>query len=255
VKRMLRRWRWYGCTLLFTISGETESLGSNNIMGQWLKAIGGYSIEQVDNYPSGVSAFGIFSTLTAAIITDSIPGQPRWPVLVYMAFCCIVGAICILVWNSPTGLKFFGYYLAAGSYAGQATTFSWANQICFDDDQERAITLASMNMFNNVVNAWWPLLFYAATDAPRFTKGMITLICVSVATLAITAVVWWLERREKRAMGVAMGDAVNDVEKRRMEGDIDAEGDNRGDAGDGEEKEKEHPEEEVGDSKDDHESQ
>ena len=104
-------------------------------MGQWLKAIGGYTVEQIgehfvreheanlsanlsvpsllrfitDNYPSGVSAFGIFSTLSAAIITDSLPGQPRWPVLVYMAFCCIVGAICILVWSSPTGLKFFGY--------------------------------------------------------------------------------------------------------------------------------------------------
>lgn len=52
-------------------------------------------------------------------------------------------------------------------------------------------------MFNNVINAWWPLLFYAAPDAPKFTKGMITLICVSVATLGVTALVWWLERREK----------------------------------------------------------
>lgn len=76
------------------------------------------------------------------MITDSLPGQPRWPVLVYMALCCIVGAICILVWSSPVGLKFFGFCeyqtrirwanclsevqldLAAGSYAGQATTFS-----------------------------------------------------------------------------------------------------------------------------------
>ncbi|KAG5340995.1 hypothetical protein C0989_012369 [Termitomyces sp. Mn162] len=54
-----------------------------------------------------------------------------------------------------------------------------------------------MNMWNNVVNAWWPLLFYKATDAPRFTKGMIAMICVSVATLWITWVVWYLERREK----------------------------------------------------------
>jgi len=257
VKRMLRRWRWYGCTLLFTISGETESLGSNNIMGQWLKSIGGYTVEQIDNYPSGVSAFGIFSTLLAATITDLLPGQPRWPVLVYMAICCVVGAICILVWSSPTGAKFFGYYLAAGSYAGQATTFSWANQICFDDDQERAITLASMNMFNNVLNAWWPLVFYPATDAPRFQKGMITLICVSVATLLITFLVWAFERKEKimrrGSDAVMQGDEEEHVrrgEEKRGEksGQSDPEGSERIRRSSGESAKVEHEDREGGES-------
>ena len=53
-------------------------------------------------------------------------------------------------------------------------------------------------MWNNVVNAWWPLLFYPATDAPRFHKGMITMICTCAATLCVTALVWYLERREVR---------------------------------------------------------
>ena len=53
-------------------------------------------------------------------------------------------------------------------------------------------------MWNNAINAWWPLLFYAATDAPRFRKGMIAMICTCVATLGVTALVWWLERREHR---------------------------------------------------------
>ncbi|KAG5725367.1 Pantothenate transporter liz1 [Termitomyces sp. T112] len=194
-RRVLTRWRWYGCSLLFAISGETESFGSNNLMGQWLKAIGGYSVEQIDFYPSGATAVAIVSTLICATWTDYT--AKRWPVLVYMSVACITASICILVWSSPTGLKFFAYYIASASYAGQATTFAWANQICSDDDQERGIVLASMNMWNNVVNAWWPLLFYKATDAPRFTKGMIAMICVSVATLWITWVVWYLERREK----------------------------------------------------------
>ncbi|KAG8218791.1 major facilitator superfamily domain-containing protein, partial [Butyriboletus roseoflavus] len=141
-KRVLTRWRWYGCSLLFAISGETESFGSNNLMGQWLSAVGGYSVEQVDYYPSGVTAFGIVSTLVCATWTDYT--RTRWPVLVYMSFCCTTAAICILVWSSPTGLKFFAYYIAGAAYSGQATTFAWANQICADDDQERAIVLASM---------------------------------------------------------------------------------------------------------------
>lgn len=54
------------------------------------------------------------------------------------------------------------------------------------------------SMWNNVINAWWPLVFYPATDAPRFTKGMWAMIGVSVATLFVTWLVWYLERREKR---------------------------------------------------------
>lgn len=48
------------------------------------------------------------------------------------------------------------------------------------------------------MNAWWPLLFYKATDAPRFRTGMITMICTCVATLFVTAGVWYFERREHR---------------------------------------------------------
>lgn len=53
-------------------------------------------------------------------------------------------------------------------------------------------------MWNNVVNAWWPLVFYPATDAPKFTKGMWAMIGVSIATLGVTWLVYKLERREWR---------------------------------------------------------
>ncbi|KZT12858.1 MFS general substrate transporter [Laetiporus sulphureus 93-53] len=197
-RRVLSRWRWYGCSLLFAVSGETESFGSNNLMGQWLAAIGGYSVEEIDYYPCGVTALGIASTLVCATWTDATRSRARWPVLVYMSLAVIVASICLLVWSSPTGLKFFAYYLAGASYTGQATTFAWANQICYDDDQERAIVLASMNMWNNAINAWWPLIFYPATDAPRFHKGMWAMIGTGLATLLVTFFVWYMERREKR---------------------------------------------------------
>ena len=53
-------------------------------------------------------------------------------------------------------------------------------------------------MWNNAVNAWWPLLFYPATDAPRFQKGMIAMICTCAATLGVTWLVWYLDRRDWR---------------------------------------------------------
>jgi len=51
-------------------------------------------------------------------------------------------------------------------------------------------------MWNNVVNAWWSIVFYPATDAPQFHKGMIAMLCVSIATLGATYLVYRLEQRE-----------------------------------------------------------
>ncbi|KAM5534921.1 hypothetical protein V8D89_011476 [Ganoderma adspersum] len=222
VKRVLGSWRWYGCSLLFAISGETESFGSNNLMGQWMKAIGGFTVPQIDNYPSGMTAFAIASTLVCATWTDATRSRARWPVLVYMCACTITASIILLVWRVPVGAKFFAWYLAGASYAGQATTFAWANQICTDDHAARGVVLASMNMWNNVLNAWWPLVFYPATDAPRFTKGAWAMIGTSIATLGVTWAVWFLERREKRLR--ARWDRAGDGEKsdvRRRSQEVD----------------------------------
>lgn len=54
-----------------------------------------------------------------------------------------------------------------------------------------------LSMWNNVVNAWWQLVFYPATDAPRFNKGAIAMLAVCVATLLVTYLVWYLEQRER----------------------------------------------------------
>ena len=51
-------------------------------------------------------------------------------------------------------------------------------------------------MWNNFVNAWWSLVFYPASDAPKFRKGMIAMIAICIATLLVTYLVYYLERRE-----------------------------------------------------------
>lgn len=98
----------------------------------------------LDFYPLGLTAFGIASTLICSSLTDATHNRARWPVLVYFSICCIISSICLVIWKDPTSLKFFAWYISGASYAGQATTFAWANQICADDDVERGVVLASM---------------------------------------------------------------------------------------------------------------
>lgn len=183
-----------------------------------------------DNYPSGATAFAIVSTLVCATWTDATRSRARWPVLVYMAACTTLASILLLVHTLPRGAHFFAWVLAGASYAGQATTFAWANQICADDHAARGVVLASMNMWNNVVNAWWPLVFYPATHAPWFVRGMWAMIGTSVATLLVTWFVWYMERREKRGRAGEVEDSRSgevedskgrEVEEKRLSRDED----------------------------------
>jgi len=61
----------------FAVSGETESFGSNNLMGQWVKAIGGYTVEQIGAWSS--SAFTYPVNILALIL--QITTRPEWLLL------------------------------------------------------------------------------------------------------------------------------------------------------------------------------
>ena len=61
---------------------------------------------------------------------------------------------------------------------------SWAHEICADDNEERAIVVASMNEMAYVLQAWLPLLVWQQIDAPQYRKGFITLTFLSAAMIA-----------------------------------------------------------------------
>ena len=72
-------------------------------------------------------------------------------------------------------------------------------------------------MWNNVVNAWWSIAFYPATNAPKFRKGMIAMLCACVATLAVTLLVYYLERREWRITAQQTGHGASSSEELEVE--------------------------------------
>lgn len=68
------------------------------------------------------------------------------------------------------------------------------------------------------MNAWWQLVFYPATDAPRFRKGMWAMIGTGLATLLVTFLVWYLERREKRGgAGYADGEKERELDEKNVD--------------------------------------
>lgn len=71
----------------------------------------------------------------------------------------------------------------AFSFADASGSLRWAHEICADDNEERAIVVASMNEMAYVLQAWLPLLVWQQIDAPQYRKGFITITALSAALI------------------------------------------------------------------------
>ncbi|SJM87689.1 related to Pantothenate transporter FEN2 [Zygosaccharomyces bailii] len=197
LKRVVGRWHWWLFSLLWVLGGENESFGSNSLFALWLQ-FKKYSIENRNHYPMGVSAVGIFATYTAALYVDRTGGKNHWHIAILISAVLVVVSIMTLASPVKTGVIFTAQYLSGVSYSGQAIFFSWANTVCRNDTEERAIVLSSMNMFSGAVNAWWSILFYGATTVPKFKKGCWAMISTTVATAIVACIIRILQVREQR---------------------------------------------------------
>lgn len=141
---------------------------------------------------------GIISTLFWAWLTDVLHGK-RYLVGYFIGITSIVTPVLILTRFDSTPTVFGAYYWAGAVYACQATFFAWCNDAMRRQDaRQRSVVIASMNLGNNAVNAWWSILFYSADLAPRFTRGMWAMVGCSIALVLWTSGVWFMAARKRR---------------------------------------------------------
>lgn len=198
IKQLFTTWYWWGFVILWVIAGETESFSSNTLLALYMKAHPTihYSVTQLNNYPTGVPAVGIISTLFWAWLTDVLHGK-RYLVGYFIGITAIVTPVLILTRFESTPTVFGAYYWAGAVYACQATFFAWCNDAMRRQDaRQRSVVIASMNLGNNAVNAWWSIVFYSADLAPRFTRGMWAMVGCSIALVLWTSGVWFMAARE-----------------------------------------------------------
>jgi len=170
VKRVVTSWYWYGFVILWIIAGESESFSTNSLLSLFMKSHPTikYTVFQLNNYPTGVPAVGIISTLAWATLTDFMQGK-RYLVGYWIAITGVITSAMILAPGMPNAGIFAAYYWAGSVYACQATFFAWANDAMrYEEDSLRAVVIASMNAGSGAVNAWWSIVFYSADMAPYF---------------------------------------------------------------------------------------
>ncbi|KAI0406650.1 major facilitator superfamily domain-containing protein [Xylaria palmicola] len=243
-RALTSRWFW-GFAVLWAIAGETESFSTNALLALYMKSHPAhrYTVAQLNNYPTGVPAAGILSTLFWATLTDFLGGR-RYLVGYFIGATGVASAALVLAAaRDPdpvrsTPIVFGAYYWAGTVYACQATVFAWANDTLRYEEQSeylkdmmpqgpdflfssllglgcnllkspadsplfpcqvfRAIVLAGMNLLSNVIHAWWTIVFYGASMAPWFTRGMWAMIAVSIALIIWTAGLSYFTARHER---------------------------------------------------------
>ncbi|KAI0481874.1 major facilitator superfamily domain-containing protein [Xylaria cf. heliscus] len=205
-RRSLTNRFFWGFMILWIIAGEAESFGSNGLLALYMKShpVHHYTVVQLNNYPTGVPAAGIVSTLFWATLTDFLNGK-RYLVGYFIGITGIVTSALILAAShdpdpvASTPMVFGAYYWAGAVYACQATFFAWANDtLRYEEHMFRAIVLAGMNLGSNVINAWWTIVFYGASMAPWFTRGMWAMIAVSIALVIWTGGLSYFTARHER---------------------------------------------------------
>jgi ACS family pantothenate transporter-like MFS transporter len=218
-RRVIGRWHWWLFSFLWVLGGENESFGSNSLFALWLKNSKQYTVAQINHYPMGMYGVGIVATFACALYVDHTGGRYHWHVAVFTAGCLLISAIMILANPLNTGVMFAAQYISGISYAGQASFFAWANLVTRHDLQERAIVLASMNMFSGAVNAWYSLLLYKATSVPKFRPGAIAMICTTILTVATAVIIRCLQLKENKQYNLSyVSDKTSDLEAGSVDG-------------------------------------
>ena len=155
-----------------------------------------YAVWQINVYPTTTYAVQVLTTLIYAWTSDSLFRGARWPPIIFGASVNIVVYASLAAWNIPTGWRWACYILSGAGGGLSGLCMAWVHEICSDDNEERALVIASMNEMAYVLQAWLPLIVWQQVDAPKYHKGFITVTCLSILMILTTFVIRLLHQRQ-----------------------------------------------------------
>ncbi|KAH8700251.1 pantothenate transporter liz1 [Talaromyces proteolyticus] len=190
--RAARRWRWYAFTLGYVLYGS--GCAATSYFAIWLKAEG-FSVTERNVIPTGSNLISAFCVVLWGFLSD-YTGSRFLFVILPLVYGLVPNGI-LAVWPASVGLKEFAF-LTDGVQLMTAIFYTWANEVCSDDNEERAFVVSSMNGFQYAVAAWLPIVIFPQTEAPSFRKGFPATFGFVIAALVVIAIIQVLVLREGR---------------------------------------------------------
>ncbi|KAK5118535.1 hypothetical protein LTR85_008000 [Meristemomyces frigidus] len=188
VTRIFTSWQFYVLTILWCFWETTVGKVGNTVFQLFLKydTKHKWSLYDINNIPTAINGFNIIMVmLAAACFNLSIQ---------------LFGTICLVAWKIPLGLHIVAYLFAACDGPLSPLYMAWANILCGQDKQVRAMTLAIMNAFGNATTTIIQQFAYPVTSAPEYRVGFRTslgLVCGMVCWVFVVRYCEWRTQRGK----------------------------------------------------------
>lgn len=200
VKKTLTGWHFWVLVGFAFFFSQADGVSSNSGLPLWLKAEG-HGVEAINTITTVSPAVTIVSAVVCGVLSDACDAKVE--LIAATALLNILASIILAIWHVPTGLKYFAFFLAGSADGIAPVIYSWANEICAGDAEERAIVISSMNTVGNTFGAWLPLFVWKTTDAPRYLVGYNWTIALDVGMLVMLFVLRSFWNREKAQLACA----------------------------------------------------
>ncbi|KAG5360543.1 putative transporter SEO1 [Yarrowia sp. B02] len=233
-KNILTSWKlWIPMIydILFWCTGGLTSTGSFIL---WLKSLNRYSPAEVNNMSTIAPALGIAWVAIIVVIADY---GNRWMAILFAQVWVFIGAVIVAVWHVPESALWLAWCTSYFGPSISPTLYSWINDVCRHNAQERAIILLLVNVMAQTFQTWTSVLLFKTVEAPRFLKGFCFTVGTSVGLVVMVFVMLWFykkqERKDARLNGIVLlnsalaetGESSDTISERGEKLDVRVKGD------------------------------
>ncbi|UQC76439.1 pantothenate transporter liz1 [Colletotrichum lupini] len=130
--------------------------------------------------PTGSKLISAFCIILWGFLSDYTGS--RFALIICPLVLALIPNGILAFWPQIVQLKLFAF-LTSSVHLMTAVFYTWANEICAGDNEERALVISSMNGMQYAVDAWLPLVIFPQTMAPTFSEFSKT-FTLSLSTVA-----------------------------------------------------------------------
>ncbi|ORY32895.1 pantothenate transporter liz1 [Naematelia encephala] len=189
---------WHFWVLLPTYVVYAWGVQSYNYFNTYL-LLSGYSVSNRNVLPSLAYVIGIPVQFLWGFLSDRF--QSRFAFTFGPVLWGLVPTGILCFYAPSKSVRLFAF-MVAETYFVTPVYFTWVNELCRGDAEERAFMIGAANCLFYAVNAWLPTLVFLQTQGPRWKKGFPTLFAGCILSCFAFVLIRYLERRDRNKASI-----------------------------------------------------
>lgn len=184
---------------VFSLAYTCQILGVRlyGFFNLWLKSTNQFTVEQVNEIPTGGSALELVLILSYGWISDYF--KVRAPVMMFGVMVAMIGAIILSSadWSSNAPI-FAGWFLMSSGPPINAFWAIWLSDTLSYSAEHKLVCLGIINAISFAMVAWVPLLLYPSGDAPHYKYAyQMVILFYGLQLVVFIPLIAYLNRRDE----------------------------------------------------------